>query len=101
MSQNNRQKGNNHCFNPYYTPDYIVKAIDCLENSKTMTEKLTTQHYIPEWQTHEGNRIVVARIYAGTKRTSEYVPMPPGHWPDSMPGEVYRKVQEMYKSEIK
>ena len=61
-----------------------------------MTEQLVTQHYVPEWATDEGVRIVVARVYVGSKRTSAYVPMPPKHWPDGVPGEVYRKVQDMY-----
>jgi len=47
-----------------------------------MTEQLVTQHYVPEWATDEGVRIVVARVYVGSKRTSAYVPMPQGHWPD-------------------
>ena len=64
-----------------------------------MTEQLVTQHYVPEWATDEGVRIVVARIYVGSKRTAAYVPMPQGHWPDGVPGEVYRKVQEMYRED--
>lgn len=56
----------------------------------------TINHYVPEWNTDEGVRIIVARIYVGSKRTSAYLPMPEGHWPDSVPGEVYRKAQQMY-----
>ena len=99
MKNQNNQQGNKACFNPYYTPDYIVKAINYLENNKTMTEQLVTQHYVPEWHTDEGVRIVVARVYVGSKRTSAYVPMPPEHWPDGVPGEVYRRVQEMYRED--
>lgn len=97
MKNQSNQQGNKACFNPYYTPDYIVKAIDYLQNNKAMTEQLVTQHYVPEWATDEGVRIVVARVYVGSKRTSAYVPMPQGHWPDSVPGEVYRRVQKMYE----
>lgn len=75
-------------------PGNVCRA--AFKNNKTMTEQLVTQHYVPEWHTDEGVRIVVARIYVGSKRTSAYVPMPPEHWPDGVPGEVYRKVQEMY-----
>jgi hypothetical protein len=46
------------------------------------------QHYKPEWATDEGVRIVVARVYVGTKRTSAYIPMPPEHWPDGVPGDL-------------
>jgi hypothetical protein len=67
-----------------------------LLKTMTMTEQLVTQHYVPEWHTDQGVHIVVARVYVGSKRTSAYVPMPQGHWPDGVPGEVYRKVQEMY-----
>ena len=99
MKNQNNQQGNKACFNPYYTPDYIVKAINYLQNNKTMTEQLVTQHYVPEWHTDQGVRIVVARVYVGSKRTSAYVPMPPEHWPDGVPGEVYRRVQEMYRED--
>ena len=99
MKNQSKQQGNKACFNPYYTPDYIVKAIDYLQNNKAMTEQLVTQHYVPEWAKDEGVRIVVARVYVGSKRTSAYVPMPQGHWPDGVPGEVYRRVQEMYRED--
>lgn len=99
MKNKSNQQGNKACFNPYYTPDYIVKAIDYLQNNKAMTEQSTTQHYVPEWHTDEGVRIVVARVYVGNYRTSAYVPMPPEHWPDGVPGEVYRRVQEMYRED--
>lgn len=98
MKNKSKQQVNKACFNPYYTPDYIVKAIDYLQNNKAMI-KLVTQHYVPEWHTDEGVRIVVARVYVGSKRTSAYVPMPQGHWPDGMPREVYRRVQEMYRED--
>jgi len=65
----------------------------------TCIMKNNTQHYVPEWHIDEGVRIVVARIYVGSKRTSAYVPMPQGHWPDGVPGEVYRRVQEMYRED--
>lgn len=61
--------------------------------------KSNTQHYVAEWATDEGVRIIVARVYVGSKRTSAYVPMPPEHWPDGVPGEVYRRVQEMYSED--
>lgn len=64
-----------------------------------MTEQLTTQHYVPEWHTDEGVRIIVARVYIGSKRTSAYVPMPPEHWPDGVLGDVYQRVQEMYRED--
>jgi hypothetical protein len=98
MKNKSKQQVNKACFNPYYTPDYIVKAIDYLQNNKAMT-KLVTQHYEAEWHIDEGVRIVVARVYVGSKRTSAYVPMPPGHWPDGIPYEMYRKVQEMYRED--
>ena len=65
----------------------------------TCIMKNNTQHYVPEWATDEGVRLVVARIYVGSKRTSAYVPMPQGHWPDGVPGEVYLRVQEMYRED--
>ena len=61
-----------------------------------MTEQLVTQHYVPEWHTDEGVRIVVARVYVGSKRTSAYVPMPQGEHPEGIPVEVYMQAQELY-----
>lgn len=58
--------------------------------------KNNTQHYVPEWATDEGVRIVVARIYVGSKRTSAYVPMPQGEHPEGIPVEVYMQAQELY-----
>ena len=78
---------------------YLPYTLHYFKTNKAMTEQLTTQHYVPEWATDEGVRIVVARVYVGSKRTSAYVPMPPEHWPDGVPGEVYRKVQEMYRDD--
>ena len=95
MKNQSKQQGNKACFNPYYTPDYIVKAINYLQNNKAMIE-LVTQHYVPEWHTDEGVRIVVARVYVGSKRTSAYVPMPQGEHPEGIPVEVYMQAQELY-----
>lgn len=95
MKNQSNQQGNKACFNPYYTPDYIVKAIDYLQNNKAMTE-LVTQHYKAEWHTDEGIRIVVARVYVGSYRTSAYVPMPQGEHPEGIPVEVYMQAQELY-----
>ena len=64
-------------------------------NNKAMIE-LVTQHYVPEWHTDEGVRIVVARVYVGSKRTSAYVPMPQGEHPEGIPVEVYMQAQELY-----
>ena len=95
MKNQSKQQGNKACFNPYYTPDYIVKAIDYLQNNKAMIG-LVTQHYVPEWHTDEGVRIIVARVYVGSKRTSAYVPMPQGEHPEGIPVEVYMQAQELY-----
>jgi cation transport regulator ChaC len=67
-----------------------------LLTTMTMTEQLVTQHYVPEWHTDEGVRIVVARVYVGSKRTSAYVPMPQGEHPEGIPVEVYMQAQELY-----
>ena len=63
---------------------------------KSALAYLEDSHHVLEWGIDEGVRKVLARLYKGTKRTSAYIPMPCGVWPESIPGEVYRKAQEMY-----
>lgn len=57
------------------------------------------QHTKLEWGEDEGVRIVMARIYKGTKRTSAYIPIPKGDWDGNCTLADYSKAQDMYRAD--